>query len=177
MDPVLAKFQNKILLLPTPTDSFKHKSASTRLIMTRSYIPFLAFLILLLLTIPFSFDFATSVVPGWHTTIFPPYFTWGLIVMIVLLLVTIGYWLLSKRTDRINRILFAIHFALTIPIVIYLKSPSILLDIQLSNQQEMTKAIAFRMKLIPIAWILFIGGQILFLFYYTRTIRARHIAT
>ena len=24
-----------------------------------------------------SFDFATSVIPGWHTTIFPPYFVAG----------------------------------------------------------------------------------------------------
>ena len=24
-----------------------------------------------------SFDFATSVIPGWHTTIFPPYFVSG----------------------------------------------------------------------------------------------------
>ena len=26
-----------------------------------------------------SFDFATSIVPGWHTTIFPPYFVAGAI--------------------------------------------------------------------------------------------------
>jgi hypothetical protein len=141
--------------------------------MTRPYIPFLAFLILLLLTIPFSFDFATSVVPGWHTTIFPPYFIWGLIVMIVLLLVTIGYWLLSKRTDKISWTLFAIHFALTIPTIIYLKFPSILLGVQLTNQEELIKAIEFRMKLIPIAWTLFVGGQILFLIYFIRTIRGK----
>jgi hypothetical protein len=98
--------------------------------MTRPYIPFLAFLILLLLTIPFSFDFAASVVPGWHTTIYPPYFIWGLIALSVSLLVTIGYWLLSKRTDKTSWILFAIHFALTIPTVIYLKFPSILLEIR-----------------------------------------------
>ena len=78
--------------------------------MTRPYIPFLVFLVLLLLTIPFSFDFATSVVPGWHTTIYPPYFIWALILIVVLLLMKIGYWLLSKRFDKINWILFAIHF-------------------------------------------------------------------
>ena len=27
----------------------------------------------------FQFDFATSVIPGWHTTIFPPYFVAGAI--------------------------------------------------------------------------------------------------
>lgn len=145
--------------------------------MTRPYIPFLAFLILLLLTIPFSFDFATSVVPGWHTTIFPPYFIWGLIVVIVLLLVTIGYWLLSKRTDKINWTLFAIHFLLTIPTVIFLKFPTILLDVQLTDQDKLIRAIEFRLKLIPIAWTLFIVGQILFLIYYVRTIKAKHTTT
>lgn len=146
--------------------------------MTRPYIPFLAFLILFLLAIPFSFDFATSVVPGWHTTIFPPYFIWGLIVITVLLLVTIGYWLLSKWTDKTNWTLFAIHFVLTIPTVIYLKFPSILLDIQLTDQDELIKAINFRMKLIPIAWTLFIVGQILFLIYFIRTIKqSKHTAT
>jgi hypothetical protein len=145
--------------------------------MTRPYIPFLAFLILLVLTIPFSFDFATSVVPGWHTTIYPPYFIWGLIVLIVLLLVTIGYWLLSKGTDKTNWTLFAIHFALTIPTVIYLKFPSILLDVQGADQYKLIKAIAFRMQLIAIAWTLFIVGQILFLIYYIRTIKSKRITT
>jgi hypothetical protein len=145
--------------------------------MTRPYIPFLAFLILLLLTIPFSFDFSTSVVPGWHTTIFPPYFICGLIVFVVLLLVTIGYWLLSKQTDKTNWILFAIHFALTIPTVIYLKFPSILLDVQFTDQDKLIKAIEFRMKLIPVAWTLFILGQIMFLIYYVRTIKDKPTVT
>ena len=145
--------------------------------MTRPYIPFIAFLILLLLTIPFSFDFATSVVPGWHTTILPLYFIWGLIVVIVLLLATIGYWLLSKRTDKFNWTLFAIHFLLTIPTIIFLKFPTILLDVQLPDQDKLIRAIEFRMKLIPIAWTLFIAGQILFLIYYVRTIKAKHTTT
>lgn len=141
--------------------------------MTRPYIPFLAFLILLLLTIPFSFDFATSVVPGWHTTILPPYFIWGLIVVFVLLLVTIGYWLLSKRTDKINWTLFAIHFLLTIPTIIFLRFPTILLDVELTDQDKLIRAIEFRMKIIPIAWTLFIIGKILFLVYFIRTIKQR----
>lgn len=145
--------------------------------MTKPYIPFLAFLILLLLTIPFSFDFATSVVPGWHITIFPSYFIWGLIVITTLLLTTIGYWLLSKRTDNTNWALFAFHFVLTIPTIIYLKFPSVLLDMQLANQDELINAITFRLKLIPVAWTLFIVGQILFLIYFIRTIKTKHTST
>ena len=140
--------------------------------MTRPYIPFIAFLVLLLLTIPFSFDFATSVVPGWHITIYPPYFIWGLALIVVLLLVTIGYWLLSKRVDKINWTLFVIHFILTIPTVIFLKFPSVLLGMQATNQDELMKAVAFRIKLIPAAWTLFIVGQVLFLVYYIRVIKA-----
>src|SRR5829696_10121100 len=145
--------------------------------MTRPYIPFLAFLILLLLTIPFSFDFATSVVPGWHTTIFPPYFIWGLIVIIVLLLVTIGYWLLSKRVDKVNWTLFAFHFILTIPTVIFLKFPSFFFDVQQANQEEIIKAVSLQIKLIPVAWTLFIVGQLLFVIYYIRTINSKRFAT
>ena len=46
-----------------------------------------------------SFDFATSVIPGWHTTIFPPYFVAGAIfsgfAMVVTLLVSqsLMFWL------------------------------------------------------------------------------------
>lgn len=140
--------------------------------MTKPYIPFLAFLILLLLTLPFSFDFAASVVPGWHTTIFPPYFIGGLIVVFVLLLVTIGNWLLSKRTGKTNQTLFAIHFGLTIPTVIYLKFPYVLADLRLTDQNELIEALSFRVKLISVAWTLFIVGQIIFLIYYIRTRKA-----
>jgi hypothetical protein len=145
--------------------------------MKRPYIPFLAFLVLLLLTIPFSFDFATSVVPGWHTTIFPPFFIWGLIVIIVLLLVTIGYWLLSKRTDKINWTLFAFHFMLTIPTLIFLKFPTIFLIVEQINQEEIINAISLRIKLIPTAWTLFIIGQVLFVVYFIRTINSKQVAT
>lgn len=38
----------------------------------------LALLILAPVLFIFSLDFATSVIPGWHTTIFPPYFIFGI---------------------------------------------------------------------------------------------------
>jgi len=139
--------------------------------MTRPYIPLLAFLVLLLLTNPFSFDFAISIVPRWHTTIYPPYFIWGLALIIVFLLLTIGYWLLSKRVDKINWTLFAIHFMLTISTVIFLKFPSVLLGMKETNQDELIKALAFRINLIPVAWTLFIVGQVLFLVYYIRQLK------
>ena len=144
--------------------------------MRRPYFPFLAIIVLLLLTSPFAFDFATSVVPGWHTTIFPPYFIWESIVVFVLILVTIGYWFLSKRVNKINWTLFAIHFMLTIPTVILLKFPSMLLDVQQTNQEELAKALSMQAKIISMAWGLFIVGQILFFIYYIRIIKNKAVA-
>lgn len=141
--------------------------------MIRTFIPFLAFLMLLLLTVPFSFDFAASAVPGWHTTIFPPYFVWELVVTIVLLFVTIGYWLISKQTDKMNWALFAIHVVLTIPTIIYLRFPSMLLNVESADEKELIKAINFRIKLIPVVWAVFAIGQALFLIYFIRTIKIK----
>jgi len=64
-----------------------------------------------------SFDFAVSILPGWHTTIFPPYFVAGAIFSgfaMVLTLVLIMRWVLNlenyitlKHIDNMNRILLA----------------------------------------------------------------------
>src|SRR5689334_17438965 len=99
--------------------------------MSKYYIPFLTFLLLLLLfAIPFSFDFATSVVPGWHITIVSYYSIWKFIVYVILLSVTVGYWLLARRAYKINWAVFIAHFILTIPTVVFLKFPSDFLNLQ-----------------------------------------------
>ena len=142
-----------------------------RQFMAKPYIPILAFLVLLLLTIPFSFDFGISAVPGWHTTIYSPYFIWKIVATVVLPLLTIGYWLWCKRTDKINWILFACHIVLTISTIIYSHFPTIFLNFQLTDKYELIRAYEYRMKLIPFAWMLFIVGQILFIIYFIRTIK------
>ena len=145
--------------------------------MKKSYIPFLAFLILLVLRIPFSFDYATSVIPGWHTTIFPPYLTGIFVVVIILIFVTIGYWLLSRRVDKTNWTLFIIHLLVTIPTIIFIRFPFILLPAQQTSQPELLTNISTRINLIPIASWIFIASQIIFLIYFIRTITAKRIIT
>jgi molybdopterin-containing oxidoreductase family membrane subunit len=64
-----------------------------------------------------SFDFAVSVIPGWHTTIFPPYFVAGAIFSgfaMVLTLMILARKLLNleqfitlKHIDNMNKILMA----------------------------------------------------------------------
>ncbi len=42
--------------------------------MIKRYVPFLAFISLLFLTLPLVLDFVTSDVQGWHTTLNAPQF-------------------------------------------------------------------------------------------------------
>ena len=61
------------------------------------------------------FDFATSVIPGWHTTIFPPYFVAGAIFSgfaMVMTLLLIARWTLNlqnlitmKHLENMNKII------------------------------------------------------------------------
>jgi Ni/Fe-hydrogenase subunit HybB-like protein len=56
-----------------------------------------------------SMDFATSLIPGWHTTIFPPYFVAGAIYsgfgMVLMLLI------LTRRTMQLQRYITVRHLA------------------------------------------------------------------
>ena len=64
-----------------------------------------------------SFDFAVSVLPGWHTTIFPPYFVAGAIfcgfAMVVLLAVPVRHWfgleelITLRHLENMNKIILA----------------------------------------------------------------------
>lgn len=141
--------------------------------MTKNFIPIVAFLILLLLTIPFSSEFATSIVPGWHTTIFPPYFIWTILVMVALLFGAIGYWLLSKRTKSVNWILFCFHAMLTIPAIIHYRFPTLFINRHFRSGDDQLEEIAFSIKLLELVWAAFVAGQVLFFIYFIRTIKLK----
>ncbi len=143
--------------------------------MKKSLIPFFAFLILLLLMAPFPFDFASSLVPGCHTVIVSPYFVFDLFIVIAMLLVTMGYWLLSKRVGIINWTLFLIHFVLTLPAIILIRFPTLFLDINADqvNIESYLQIGSLRAKLFPLALVLFIVGQGLFIGYFIKSIRSK----
>jgi len=64
-----------------------------------------------------SFDFATSLIPGWHTTIFPPYFVVGAIfsgfamvvtlLTIVRVLFKIEHYITMKHLEMMNTVILA----------------------------------------------------------------------
>ena len=57
-----------------------------------------------------SFDFATSVIPGWHTTIFPPYFVAGAVFSGFAMVMTLV--LLTRRLLHLERFISMRHFDL-----------------------------------------------------------------
>src|SRR5690606_36119309 len=64
-----------------------------------------------------SFDFAVSLIPGWHTTIFPPYFVVGAIfsgfAMVVTLLIImrklygLEHYITIKHLEQMNKVILA----------------------------------------------------------------------
>ncbi len=54
-----------------------------------------------------SMDFATAVVPGWHTTIFPPYFVAGAIFSGMAMVLTL--MLVARKTMRLEDYITSRH--------------------------------------------------------------------
>jgi hypothetical protein len=106
------------------------------------------------------------VIPGWHTTIFPPYFLINLLLFITILFATITYWRIWRLSKNINRTVFFIHLAFTIPAVLYVAFPSILDHQLVDNQDPMNLPTMLISILSP--YLLFIIGQTIFFVYYFR---------
>lgn len=140
--------------------------------MIRPYIPFISFLGLILLTIPFSFEFTSSVGPGWHATIYSPYYFYTFVLIIVLLIASISYWLVLNKADKINWSLYFIHTLITISTLIFIKNPSLFMPYQ-NAEEQIFSDFTLLLKLIRWAQILFVIGQIVFLIYFIRVIRRK----
>ncbi len=57
-----------------------------------------------------SFDFATSVIPGWHTTIFPPYFVAGAVFSGFAMVMTL--LLITRTVFKLHRVVLMRHLEL-----------------------------------------------------------------
>lgn len=120
-------------------------------------------LLLFLLSIPVGMDVAISIVPGWHTAIYTPYFIMGLVVALMLFFVTVAYWRLYRRLERIKSSQFLTHIILTLPAVLHLRLPLLTFYVLPQSQFEMA---------LPLVLILFAIGQIFFFVYYIKLIKA-----
>jgi hypothetical protein len=144
--------------------------------MIKSKIVFIIVILLSIIVFPYSFlilvlksDFFSSIVPGWHTTIYP---ISALIKFIVLLIVAFFYWKLSKVVNEINIRKAVFYFLLTFPSVLITK-----LDLYELLNYSLKDAENFMLKIQIIVFIriltnlLFFAGQILFWIYYKKSMR------
>lgn len=119
-------------------------------------IPIIVFALLTIVTFPFKLlffesDSVSSVIPGWHTTIFPPYFVAGLVVSFFVFINFIGYCGLSKRKIEISPKLFLLHLVLISPAIF------------ITDLIELTEPNTVVAHIVPIvAYLLFIVAQIMF---------------
>ena len=63
-----------------------------------------------------SFDFATSVIPGWHTTIFPPYFVAGAVFSGFAMVLTL--MIIARKTMRLEQYITVRHIEAMCKIII-----------------------------------------------------------
>jgi molybdopterin-containing oxidoreductase family membrane subunit len=63
-----------------------------------------------------SFDFATSVIPGWHTTIFPPYFVAGAIFSGFAMVMTV--LLIARTVFKLHRVVLMRHLELMCKVIL-----------------------------------------------------------
>ena len=142
--------------------------------MINTRTTFLICIFLLVLLFPYSIlylnsDFSSSVIPGWHTTIYPMA---TLIKFIILLIVAFYYQKLSKVINEIDFKKLVLYFLLTFPGVLITK-----LDLyELFNfNPNNLESFAVQIKIIGFIKVftnvLFFTGQIFFAVYYKNQTR------
>lgn len=129
---------------------------------------------LLVLLFPYSIlhlnsDFLSSVVPGWHTTIYP---VATLIKFIILLIVAFYYWKLSKIINEIDFKKFSFYFLLTFPGVLVTKLDLFnFFNFSSNDHENFMRQIKIIVFIKIFTNVLFFTGQILFAIYYKKQSR------
>lgn len=134
-------------------------------------MPFFVFIVLLLLTIPFSFGKASSVVPRWHAAVLAPLSSMVVIVTIALCLVAVAYWMASEGIARISWPVFITHLLLTLPTVLLIRCPLLFSNVDATGLNTTMQTINLESQNIRVAYALFITAQILFAFYFFKNNR------
>jgi len=146
--------------------------------MVKTKIAFIIFAVLTVIIFPyyifilsFDSDFINSIIPGWHTTIFPARIISNLFKFLILGAISFYYWKLSKIEKEINLKKFLIHFFLTIPAILIVKL-NIYEFFRMFYSSEsflsLIKAVVYVSILVN---ILFFIGQVFFVLLYTKIIK------
>ncbi len=104
--------------------------------MRKILIALLIILIFFVLFFPFTFDFATSVVPGWHTTVFPPFYIFGPLIIITILIDFVFYWLAEKKQLMRLKKIVLIHFIISLFILLVIMNSEVWLPKFIFNNEN-----------------------------------------
>ncbi len=88
--------------------------------MKKAAIVYLVLFFLCIVSFFFTQEYATSVVPGWHVTIYPPYFILHVILVAYLLVLAAVYWKLHSKI-RIKPSMLVVHFITTMQVYLVLE--------------------------------------------------------
>jgi hypothetical protein len=113
-----------------------------------SFLFFIIFFIGLLLA--FSGQVATSVVPGWHTTIYPPWSIIGAVQILWLGVASAIYFFLENKGLVVSRKVFVLHTFLSL-LVFFDKSPAYF--------HSHTAEVVY----VTTPFVLFLVGQVIFI--------------
>jgi Ni/Fe-hydrogenase subunit HybB-like protein len=130
---------------------------------TRAYLFFAAFATPLVVSVHsvVSWDFAVSITPGWHSTLFPPYFVAGAILSGVAMVITI--LLPMRRLFRLEEIITPAHLdmlarllILTSGIITYSYTTEMVTAFQLPAHDAERSTMLFRMTgtYAPLFWLM-----------------------
>lgn len=134
--------------------------AATELFMVRySFLFFIIFIVGLLMA--FSGQAATSVVPGWHTTIYPPWFFVSAFQFLWLGVASVIYFFLEKKGLVVSRKVFILHTFLSLLVFI---------DNSVGYFDNNTAELMF----VTLPLVLFLLGQVIFII---GALKARRPAT
>jgi hypothetical protein len=132
--------------------------------MRKAYVFIVTFFLLYIAFNGIPLDYASSVVPGWHTTIYPPYFLLGVLNFAWWFLVFGAYLFSEVKKKYVSRTVFIIHMLLSLPLI-FLGEINELVFISGPSHPE---------RLLYSSGIvigLFMLGQIIFIIYYIKAWR------
>lgn len=123
-------------------------AATVSFMVRYSFLFFVVFLVGLL--VAFSGQVATSVVPGWHTTIYPPWFFVSAFQLFWLGVASAIYFFMEKKGLVVNRKVFVVHTFLSL--LIFFDNSSAYFNNQIAE-----------VVFVTVPFILFLLGQVIFI--------------
>lgn len=137
----------------------KNKNNTLIIMKFKNYIPLISFALLLILAIPFESGFTIQSLTGWNMVI-PSTSYLEIIVLIIITIITFTYWKITKY--KIGLKLFALHFLLTIPIVLWARFNFPIRQITAKNSTDILKFIDLLDRILYTVLVLFFTGQVIF---------------